>query len=118
MPIIHTSVLSCSWNNRKYVRKLVPSANRDIYNFNIINCFQTNLDAGKVFDNVPCSVCYVSERRAKLMIPARKTCPGGWKREYGGYLMTSHRFKHRTTFACMDEAPETIAPSGGKDGVE
>ena len=61
MPIIHTSVLSCFWNNRKYVRKRVPSANRDIYNFNSINCFQTNLETRESVRQ--CAVLGVSRQR-------------------------------------------------------
>ena len=66
----------------------------------VLIVFRPTSKPGKVFDNVPCSVCHVSEGRVELMIPARKTCPGGWMRDYGGYLATSHRFKHRSTFAC------------------
>ena len=39
----------------------------------------------------------------------------GWTREYYGYVMFSH---HRSTFECMDAAPETI-PGGhvNQDGA-
>ena len=36
--------------------------------------------------NVPCAVCYTSQRASKLMIPARITCPSSWTEEYEGYL--------------------------------
>ena len=43
--------------------------------------------------NVPCAVCYTSNRVAKLMIPAQITCPRSWTEEYHGYLM-AELFKH------------------------
>ena len=35
-------------------------------------------------DNVPCAVCYAERRSSVLMMPARRTCPTGWKKEYEG----------------------------------
>ncbi|XP_078703897.1 uncharacterized protein LOC144928973 [Branchiostoma floridae x Branchiostoma belcheri] len=64
--------------------------------------------------DVSCSVCYCLSRRAQLMIPARKTCPEGWTREYGGYLMAGHYTHHPTEFVCMDGEPEVL-PGGDKD---
>ena len=43
------------------------------------------------------------------MIPRRYTCPSGWTREYYGYLMSEHHTHHRSTFECIDVAPEHIA---------
>ena len=37
---------------------------------------------------MPCAVCYVSTRSAVLTIPARYSCPSGWRHEYNGYLMS------------------------------
>ena len=64
--------------------------------------------------DVPCAVCYVSTRVAILMIPGRYTCPQCWTREYYGYLMAerSHNSHHRSTFECVDAAPETV--TGGQ----
>ena len=69
--------------------------------------------------DAPCAVCYVSTRVAILMIPGRYTCPQSWTREYYGYLMAERHSHHRTTFECVDVAPETLA--GGhafEDGPE
>ena len=74
--------------------------------------FQTNYAGNLLNNNVPCAVCHVTERHVKVMIPARKQCPAGWTREYGGYLTTSHHQHQRTTFECMDEAPEVIEGVG------
>ena len=63
--------------------------------------------------DVPCAVCYIAPREAVLMIPGRYTCPSGWTREYYGYLMSAHHGHHRSTFECMDVAPEHIAGDHG-----
>ena len=68
--------------------------------------FQTNVGGNLLDNDVPCAVCHVTERHAKVMIPAWKLCPGGWTREYNGYLTSSHYSQRRATFECMDEAPE------------
>ena len=66
-------------------------------------------------NNVPCAVCHVTSRPTKLMIPARLTCPDGWSKEYAGYLMSGwHNHKGRTTYTCVDNAPEVI-DGGGSD---
>ena len=57
--------------------------------------------------NVPCVVCYVSERAALLMIPGKYNCPQNWTREYYGYLMAEYYKHHRSTFECVDATPET-----------
>ena len=35
-------------------------------------------------NNVPCAVCYAESRSSVLMIPARRTCPTSWQKEYEG----------------------------------
>ncbi|XP_035671813.1 uncharacterized protein LOC118412869 [Branchiostoma floridae] len=73
-------------------------------------------DAGSLNNrNVPCAVCHTPSRRAQLMIPARQTCPGGWTREYGGYLMTAHHSYSRTEFVCMDGEPEALPGGEGSE---
>ena len=63
--------------------------------------------------NVPCVVCFVATREAVLMVPGRFSCPQNWTREYYGYLMAERHNHHRSTFECMDVAPETVL--GGHD---
>ena len=53
--------------------------------------------------DVPCAVCYVSSRTAKIMIPGTYICPSKWKTEYYGYLMAERANHHRSTFECMDK---------------
>ena len=70
-------------------------------------------------NDVPCAVCLVSGRPTKLMIPARLTCPDGWTKEYSGYLMAeAYTHKGRTTYVCMDNAPEVMDGGGSnQNGV-
>ena len=42
------------------------------------------------------------------MVPGKYTCPENWTREYYGYLMAERNNHHRSTFECMDRAPETV----------
>ena len=60
-------------------------------------------------DDVPCVVCYVAPRETVFVIPGKYTCPSNWTREYYGYLMAEYHGHHRSTFECVDVAPETIA---------
>ena len=69
-------------------------------------------------DDVPCSVCYVAARETVLMIPGKYTCPTNWTREYYGYLMAERHSHHRSTFECVDMAPETVADGeANQDGA-
>ena len=46
------------------------------------------------------------------MIPAKKTCPSGFTREYHGYLMGEHYNRGSPMeFVCMDRNPEKVAGS-------
>ena len=56
--------------------------------------------------DVPCVVCYVPKRTAKIMIPGTYKCPTAWTLEYYGYLMAERYNHHRSTFECVDHAPE------------
>ena len=77
-------------------------------------CTKYLIQTTSLHDNdVPCAVCHVNGRPTKLMIPAKRTCPDGWTKEYWGYLM-AEQYNHagRTTYVCMDNAPEVI--EGGR----
>ncbi|XP_031555824.1 short-chain collagen C4-like [Actinia tenebrosa] len=53
--------------------------------------------------DVPCAVCYVKARSAKLIIPATYECPAGWKREYHGYLMSEdYAHSHPSEYIDID----------------
>jgi len=76
------------------------------------NIFSERNNGGRSLGNnpAPCAVCYVGGRSAVLMIPARTQCPDGWTTEYTGYLVSeysrSHSYHYRTSYICLDEAPE------------
>jgi hypothetical protein len=78
----------------------------------------TNQPNSGVHDqDVPCAVCHVTQRSV-LMIPGQYTCPTGWTREYHGYLVSEHHQHKRSTYECMDVAPETIiGGSRNQDGA-
>jgi len=68
--------------------------------------------------DVPCAICRTNNTNI-LMIPAKRTCPSGWMREYYGFLMSSkHTQESSKEFVCMDGSPETIAGTyENKDGA-
>ena len=61
--------------------------------------------------NVPCAVCFAKKRAALLMLPAKLECPKKWTKEYGGYLMTSHKSHSAATYECVDRDLEGIDQS-------
>ena len=67
-------------------------------------------------DDVPCSLCYTPSRTTTAMIPAKTTCPTGWRKEYAGYIMTSYMGvgRSRTTFECIDQNAEAIPGTTGR----
>ena len=62
-------------------------------------------------NNIPCAVCFTSNRATVLMVPARFSCPSGWTLEYYGYLMSNNALWQRTMFECVDKHPESIPGS-------
>ena len=78
---------------------------------------------------VPCSVCHTIQA-TQLVIPGRAVCPGGWRVEYIGYLMSSrdtrsetliadqsdHNF--RTEYICVSSAAESAPGSVSNDEAE
>ena len=73
---------------------------------------------GRIFGNnrhdydVPCAVCYNTNKAVALMIPAKKNCPQHWRREYWGYLMTERYNHKRRVYDCIDIGTGTIPNSG------
>lgn len=58
-----------------------------------------------LYHNMPCAVC-CGNRSKVLMVPAKRLCPPGWKREYYGYLMAPNY--HDASFFCVDHWPESV----------
>ena len=72
--------------------------------------YDTPAFAGKHNHNVPCAVCHTPTRGAKIMIPARTSCPSSWTREYYGYLMAErHTHPHSLPFECVDVGAESLS---------
>ncbi len=61
--------------------------------------------AGSHEHNVPCAICHATTRTAKMMIPAKTSCPPRWTREYYGYLQSEGNFpgRERTEYVCVDK---------------
>ena len=75
-------------------------------------------NGGQSLNNLaaPCVVCHVPSRTNQIMIPAKLNCPEGWTQEYNGYIVSSSSVlagQRRTTFICLDEAPEAVVGSSG-----
>ena len=68
----------------------------------------TGLDTSLFNNDAPCAVCHVDGRGQHLMIPAQRTCPQNWTKEYEGLLVTSHFEHKKSTYVCLDGDPEII----------
>ncbi len=69
--------------------------------------------AGRHDHNVPCAVCHVTTRFAKVMIPAKTSCPPSWVREYYGYLQSEADISghKRTEYLCVDKEQVSLYES-------
>jgi len=66
---------------------------------------------GRHDHDVPCAVCYVTQRSSVYMVPAKYTCPSGWTREYYGYLMSNQHKEATSEFTCVDIAFKSVVGS-------
>ena len=65
-------------------------------------------------DNMPCALCLVVGRSAKVMIPSHYECPVGWRKEYDGYIMRKyHGYEGSSMYNCVDKSLEQVHGSGG-----
>ncbi|XP_028518548.1 collagen alpha-1(IV) chain [Exaiptasia diaphana] len=93
-------------NALKTVSALMYGAEYQVHSANHPNPFNNK----NLHDHdVPCAVCFIPNRNAKLMIPATYECPLGWSKEYWGYLMTEY-YKHpnQRNFICVDQDAEPV----------
>ena len=59
--------------------------------------------------NMPCALCEATGRDDKIMIPSHYVCPGGWHKEYSGYIMAGAAGHHGgSMYHCIDEALEQV----------
>ena len=68
-----------------------------------------------LYQNVPCAVCHVTTRATLLMIPAKVNCPTNWTTEYTGYLMSAGKNHQRSTYECVDKAPQSVSGFNASD---
>jgi len=66
---------------------------------------------GRDVTDVPCAVCYVTQRNTVYMIPAKHTCPSGWTREYYEYLMSDYYEDPPSQYTCVDIGLKSVAGS-------
>ena len=99
----------CLPKNPQYMSTTVPTYYSEMHGseYEVVN---DNIFPGKHDHNVPCAVCYATNRITKLMIPARIECPdSSWTIEYKGYLMAGyHDHPSNKAYECVDENPESI----------
>ena len=73
---------------------------------------------GRHDHDVPCAVCYVTQRSSVYMVPAKYSCPSGWTREYYGYLMSNYYKDATSEFTCVDIAfKSVVGSSANQDGL-
>ncbi|XP_067931699.1 uncharacterized protein [Watersipora subatra] len=103
-----SSVYTCLPSEPEYNSYLASSTGNYIYGGE----YQTdsNIFPSRMHDqNVPCSRCYLPSRSTTIMIPAKRTCPLSWNKEYEGYLMSGlYSQKRAYNYVCMDKEPEAL----------
>jgi hypothetical protein len=62
-------------------------------------------------NDVPCALCYASDKNVQFMLPAKRSCPIGWSRAYFGYLMSERHRHSRSMYVCVDYNAEGTAGS-------
>lgn len=72
---------------------------------------------GTLFDKInsyyrlECAAC-LTKRSTTVMIPGRKECYFGWKKEYTGYLLAGHpTHKAASEYICIDQNPDFLKKS-------
>uniref|UniRef100_A0A8W8LWQ2 Chitin-binding type-4 domain-containing protein n=1 Tax=Magallana gigas TaxID=29159 RepID=A0A8W8LWQ2_MAGGI len=56
--------------------------------------YQLNIHHVRVSENVPCAVCRTNIASSTIMIPAKRTCPTHWQKQYTG-ILTANRYAYR-----------------------
>ena len=112
----YASIANQSWGGTKTDFSLMVT-----YMAHNMRYFQTNPFSKSrqalSYNDAPCAACY-TPKSATIMIPARKTCPRGWRKEYGGYVMAGAFFhQRRNTYVCVDGDPEAREEGGANAGA-
>ncbi|CAG2248917.1 unnamed protein product [Mytilus edulis] len=64
---------------------------------------------GSANEDVPCALCRGNNTSSSVMIPGRKSCYSGWKKEYFGILASNCYSCKASSYICVDMNPEFIA---------
>ncbi|XP_061169515.1 uncharacterized protein LOC133178858 [Saccostrea echinata] len=62
-----------------------------------------------------CAVCKSKIHSTVVMIPGRNECYPGWKKQYGGYLMSGPIGYSPKEIICLNEHPEFVVGGGDND---
>ena len=85
--------------------------------YELPNGIQPFVNKGLSQYDVPCALCYASNKNTQFMLPAKNSCPSGWSTAYYGYLMAekSHH-KGRSMYVCVDHNAEPTGNSSNNNG--
>lgn len=99
----------CMPNDPEYRLQYTPGAQ----GFSVVNGaeYEQSPITSRNQHNAPCAVCYNSIKHTIVMIPAKITCPSGWRREYYGYLVSEHINNRPTKYVCIDNSFESVPGS-------
>ncbi|XP_061178102.1 short-chain collagen C4-like [Saccostrea echinata] len=86
---------------------LTPSGFSHIYGGE----YQFSLGKVVIQDDVPCSVCHVKMATSSMMIPAKRSCPTGWSKQYSGILTANSYGYDKSEYLCVDEDPDFVERS-------
>lgn len=74
----------------------------------------TKFESDAYNEDVPCAVCRNTNTSSSLMIPGRKSCFAGWKKECDG-IIASDAYSHAaSSFICVDAHP-TYTSGGSRN---
>lgn len=99
----------------QYFTCSIYGAEYEMWNANSVFSLTNNAGEPLVNHPTPCAHCYTPQRSTNIMIPARTECPAGWTKEYQGYIVADHHLHQKSTFSCMDDAPETGTGGSSRD---
>ena len=70
--------------------------------------------SGAYYEDVPCAVCRSTNTTSSLMIPGRKSCFAGWKKEYDGIIASGAWVHAASSYICVDAQP-TYTSGGSRN---
>ena len=98
----------CITEQPQYLSNTKPTFRSELYGAE----YQSPVFGSLHDHNVPCAVCFTSQRSSKLMIPGKITCPQSWTEEYEGYLMAERSNdssnKHTMVYECVDKDSKAV----------